>query len=435
MSTLLRKYAWAPFVLWALTSCTEAQTTQTIWAEVVTPDENFSNYSLNEVQIENVENIRNLEHQRFKFLGGGFLSGDDLQNFLAVSSDSKELAASTRSAFAQTLSVDFTEAYDVYRANDFDSLLALSAFAGINNVWNWYVDVVGDTSSATTEKGYVVFYGDVIPSRLLPLPMVQMDNAVYLAGVDAWMIFPVGNQEGVPYAMNHGVLAHEFHHRVFFQSVWASHAFERWKSVLNTEAKISTDEQRSLNLLRALDEGLADINAIGFTQNITFMNPSFINDHVDEFTKTLLDAESQRRNIESNFSDAATYDNIREDALEHELFNGCGQANNYETTGDILSGDVWSPYCLGSVIARTLWDGTGRNFNVLNEIFLPAINRSLNELGIVLSTGKSFDVDVFWDLFIAELPMDFDIQGLCENIHLKFLSLSDSGRVPACQKF
>ena len=195
---------------------------------------------------------------------------------MAVTNDPKELASATRASFSQTLHVDLSRNQDVYRSHDFNSLLALSAFSGIQRVWSWYVDQIGDVSAATQEKGYVVFYGDVVPSRFLPLPMVQMDNAVYLAGVDVWMVFPVGNQEGVPYAMNHGVLAHEFHHRIFFQSVWAVHAFERWKSILNSEADISASEQRSLNLLRALDEGLADINAIGFTRNVAFMDPSFL---------------------------------------------------------------------------------------------------------------------------------------------------------------
>ena len=98
-------------------------------------------------------------------------------------------------------------------------------------------------------------------------------------------------------------------------------------------------EQRSLNLLRALDEGLADINAIGFTRNVAFMDPSFLNENLDAISEDLLGAESQRRNIESDF-DTASYDNIGQDNLEHVLAEGCGQANDYESSGDILAGDV-----------------------------------------------------------------------------------------------
>lgn len=399
--------------------------------EVVAPDTRYENYSLKEVVIPNVESIKGLIHEDYTFLSGGLLKGDEMQRILSNENDPVVFAAKTRASFRQQMQIDLVKTNQTFSAKSFDSLLALSAFAGVQQVWDWYRHELNDVSDATATKGYVVFYGDIVPSNFAPIPMVQMDNAVYLAGVDVWMVFPVGSQEGVPYAMNHGVLAHEFHHRVFFQSVWAKEAFERWKTLLNADESLSADEQRSLNILRALDEGLADINAIGFTRNVRFMNPSFESIHLDVLTNELLTAESERRNIESDFLDLATYDNLATDTLEHDLVSGCGRSNDFKTTTDIF-GDVWSPYCLGSVIARTLWDGAQRDFEILNQSILPSINQTLPILGAEMAMGNSFDLDLFFNILLDTLPDEFDHSILCEHIQLKFTSLTESGRIPKC---
>ena len=111
----------------------------------------------------------------------------------------------TRSGFKQSINPYLEVRDGVVHGKEFDSMMALTAFAGMAPIWDWYEKQIGDSSVATQEPGFVVFYGDIVPSVWLPVPLVQMDNAVYLAGVDVWMIFPVGNQEGVPYAMNRGV--------------------------------------------------------------------------------------------------------------------------------------------------------------------------------------------------------------------------------------
>jgi len=400
--------------------------------KVVAPNDDFASYELRQVQVSNVENIYQLQHANFKFLGGGLLEGDDMQNLLTSEVTPQSFATQTRSHFDQTLEPHLAIRDEVVHAQDFHSLMALSAFAGFEKIWGWYVNDIGDRSTATTEPGYVVFYGDIVPSNLLPVPMIQMDNAVYLAGVDVWMVFPVGNQEGVPYAMNQGVLAHEFHHRIFFQNVWTTSAFDRWKSILSATESLSASEQRNLNLLRALDEGLADINAIGYTKNIGFMEPSFHSEHLDVVSAELLGAESLRRNIESDFVDRATYDNLGDDSLEHALVDGCGVAQNFTTSGDILSGQAWSPYCLGSVVARTIWEGVGRDHQLLREVMLPAINQTLFHLGEVLGTDQDFDFDVFFQLLLESLPNTFDTADLCSEIATRFSSLATADRIPLC---
>ena len=416
----------------ALLGCTPEPLGGELTLEVVAPGDSFASYALAEVQVSNVENIYELSHDDFKFLGGGLLKGDDMQALLGADVTPESFAVQTRAHFAQTLEPNLVVRDGVVHSQDFHSLMALTAFAGFSKIWGWYASGVGDQSAATSSPGFIVFYGDIVPSALLPVPMIQMDNAVYLAGVDVWMIFPVGNQEGVPYAMNQGVLAHEFHHRVFFQNVWSGNAFERWKSILSSTEQLSANEQRSLNLLRALDEGLADINAIGFTQNIGFMDPSFHSEHLEGITAELLAAESLRRNIESDFVDLATYDNLADDSFDHTLVEGCGVANNFTTSGDILSGQMWSPYCLGSVLARTLWEGVGRDHDVLRNAMLPAINQVLVHLGEILAEEEDFDFDVFFQLLMEALPQSIDAALFCSEIAQRFSSLATVDRIPSC---
>ena len=412
--------------------CVEPTMSGEVSVRVVAPNADYSAYALRTEAVENVVDVHQLHHEKFRFLGGGMLRGDEMESFLSSETNPRQFAVKTRSGFKQSINPYLEVRDGVVHGKEFDSMMALTAFAGMAPIWDWYEKQIGDSSVATQEPGFVVFYGDIVPSVWLPVPLVQMDNAVYLAGVDVWMIFPVGNQEGVPYAMNRGVLAHEFHHRIFFQNVWATAAFERWKSLLSATGDMSSEEQRSLNLLRALDEGLADIHAIGYTGNIRFMEPSFSSEHLQGPIKEVLEAERIRRNIESDFADEATYDNLAQDDLNHELFDGCGLSNDFEATGDILSGQAWSPYCLGSVVARTLWDGVGRDHDQLVAVLLPSVNATLALLGDELAKNEPFDLDVFFEILLQVLPSTFQTQNLCEAIEMRFQSLATAERIPSC---
>jgi hypothetical protein len=79
--------------------------------------------------------------------------------------------------------------------------------------------------------------------------------------VQAFLILPFHNAQAVPMAINYGVIAHEFSHRVFNKRVYRGQSIPT--PLVNWQAFLTAEPQR--NLLKALDEGLADWNAFGAT--------------------------------------------------------------------------------------------------------------------------------------------------------------------------
>lgn len=125
------------------------------------------------------------------------------------------------------------------------------------------------------EKAFEYFQGVGVPAAemenatlyyfpffaLLDLsPNALVDNALFFSPVQAFMVLPFEQLQTVPLPMNFGVIAHEFSHRVFNRRVYEGRAFPeplmQWSGGVSSPA---------LNILKSLDEGLADWNAVGAT--------------------------------------------------------------------------------------------------------------------------------------------------------------------------
>jgi hypothetical protein len=83
------------------------------------------------------------------------------------------------------------------------------------------------------------------------------DNALYFSPIRAFAILPFNQLQELPLAMNSGVIAHEFSHWVFNRLVYGGRGipepFEKWLFGVTPQ----------INILKSLDEGLADYHAHG----------------------------------------------------------------------------------------------------------------------------------------------------------------------------
>lgn len=85
--------------------------------------------------------------------------------------------------------------------------------------------------------------------------MEQKDNTLFCAPIKAFAILPWDQLQQVPLAMNQGVIAHEYSHWVFDRKVYSGRAFP--------EALAAWSGRPQVNVLKSLDEGLADFHAYG----------------------------------------------------------------------------------------------------------------------------------------------------------------------------
>ena len=127
----------------------------------------------------------------------------------------------------------------------------------------------------------------------------------------------------IPFSMNAGVMAHEYAHRVWYYEAWGG-------TTLCHAANLdgSTDLnalQNMLNLINALDEGVAD-----FFGALVFGSPNFLAPSVFAELAAPRDL-SQARQIEATWLS--------------------GQAPVVES--------LYNPYAIGSVLASMLWSFGG----------------------------------------------------------------------------
>lgn len=308
-----------------------------------------------------------------------------------------------------------------YVADDFDSLQYLTLLHNFERAWD-FAEAIGDDSPATRERSIVGWYGTLSLRDELPLPLQVSDNAAYVTLFDGWLTYRiVRGTEGVPFSMNPGLVGHELHHRLFFRNVMAGEAYEVWR-----EWVVENAVTRSGNLVRALDEGLADLFAFALTGDPRFGTATL---------EGLYNVEASYRELDGEFAETATYDLLATQELPVADQRHCGFT--LEQEDDLLREPVFHFYCLGTIVARALWDAAGNDLEVLRGEVMPAINRALAEVGRRIAEASAdegrlaFEMDFFLDAVAGEVA-EGRRRSFCRGLEGRFQVLFDEGKVPAC---
>jgi len=332
--------------------------------------------NLKVVNLPKVADLTRLKGDRVIFRAGTNVPWSDYEDSLSAH-DTFELARSAFFKKAPTESTFLRLAWNgsFFQATDFDSLYMITAYYWFEQAWDFYTHVVKDASSATQTPVIVSVYSAFTSQGLVKVPTGFVDNSSYQPLEDMFKMFRVGDQEGLPFEMNAGVVAHEFQHRIFHHIVFQSKGkagYSAWR------------ESRAKRILRATDEGIADINAVGFSRNANFLCEA-------------------SRDLDGTFAKTATYENLADSA-------------NY--------------YLLGTLIAKTIWEAADRDVEVLRADFLPQINRSLAPFGdFVVENLNAYDVDTLWKEVLKTLSIEKQTK-LCREIKIRFQSLYS--RIPTC---
>jgi hypothetical protein len=365
---------------------------------------------LDDVELDSVTDLRAGEGALFSVRGGLRMAGLTVSESVSAGDSFEQMRERTRGDGGAPLNAAMSYDGTRYIADDFDTLVYFSLFAAFERAWR-FAEEIGDDSGATKDTALVGLSAQIVAADILPLPLITSDNAAYAAPLDAWLTLRVGSQDGVPFAMSGAILAHEFSHRLFHRNVYASEAaFATWRARLGEP---DAAEQRATRILQGVDEGLADLFSIAATEDIGGL-PRALTLAGGRFAD-----EGDRRDIEGDFADAATYENLRDLTLDARELRRC----NASGAEDIYSQASFNFYCLGTVVARTLWEASERDLVVLRTETLPAVRRGLARVGDALAGGRLFDVDVLLDAVAAELPPGAPRDRLCAAAAVRFSSL------------
>ncbi len=399
-------------------------------------------YALETVTVDGAVDLFAGEHEDFVVTGGQEFH---IATFLLLTeeegaSDFDTVVEVSRGAPAPvTPSLYFNPLSGRWEAEDFDSLYYLTLLETFEETFRFF-RAAGDDSAGTGERGLVGMYGRFVVGAELPIPIFpDADNAAYLTLADAWLAMRVHDQDGLPFGMNGGVIAHEFQHRVFFRNLFDGEGFAWWRQ----GAGATTDENGQAAgtppdflIMRGVDEGLADVFGVGRSGDVGFMQASLVD---APFGIPRFAGQARFRNLDGDFAEAATYDDVIDGTHDDvEARQYCGALSAQEVLDEELQGLSFNYYCLGTVLAKTIWDAADHDVDVLREAFLPAVNDALplvRETLLATSTlADQFVFDIGWILegIAVSLPAGGRRDAFCVEVERRFGSVNDRLGVPTC---
>lgn len=217
---------------------------------------NQGTFSPKEISLDTVSNIVALEGTAAKLIGGARI----ILNFsdpLIQASGGNLSEDEIRQVFVKNLGLPPRAAYieknGVLWPTDFHTWNMVSLYYNFEQAFKYFqltrVNAAEIAKPNVYYFPYFAFAGGEGPE------LEVKDNTVFSLPLRSFAILPFEQLQQIPLPMNSGVISHEYSHWVFDQRVYGGRAFP--------EAFTAWSGRPQINVLKALDEGLADFHAYG----------------------------------------------------------------------------------------------------------------------------------------------------------------------------
>jgi hypothetical protein len=150
---------------------------------------------------------------------------------------------------------------DVVVPTDFDSLVMLTAYAHFEAAALHFANV---GASSASDRIPIYYLPEIDKEDDFNFP--ESDNAAYFPEADGFLLLPMDVFQEIPFAMNPGVVGHEFSHRVFYYEMWGGEMFASLE-----EYRMLPGSRVAWNRVRATDEGVADFFGAAITGDAAFL--------------------------------------------------------------------------------------------------------------------------------------------------------------------
>lgn len=215
-------------------------------------------YATVQVELKTLSSLANLKGSVAELLGGARVvvdPNDPLQNLnggIQNMTDDQRYEVLVKDKGADVRG-NFIERAGVYWPADFHTWNMVSAYYNFEKSYEYFVKVYDGVEPTELQKMRVMYWANV---RLNSTESMT-DNALYLSFIKSFVIVPFSqDQKLVPLAMNIGVVGHEVAHRAFSHKVLEDQGIH---------PALTSWTGSSFNLLKSLDEGLADFHGFGVT--------------------------------------------------------------------------------------------------------------------------------------------------------------------------
>lgn len=216
-------------------------------------------YETREVQLTTIGNLTTLKGSVAELVGAGRIildPNDPIQRQgIEMFSDEQRFDIIVKDKGVDVRG-NFLERGGVQWPADFHTWNMVSTYWNFENAYLYFQDLLASQTPQQTPdelSKMKVFY---FPELRLNSDTPVTDNALYLPFIKAFAVAPFQKDQRIPLGMNMGVIGHETAHKVWVKRVFNDQGIPQAIGAWNGEA---------FNLLKSLDEGLADFHGFGVT--------------------------------------------------------------------------------------------------------------------------------------------------------------------------
>ncbi|NMO15222.1 hypothetical protein HPC49_01460 [Pyxidicoccus fallax] len=215
-------------------------------------------YAPQEVELRTITDIVGLKGTVADLHGGARIVLDPEDQDLATAETPESFAAALLKGEGHDVKASYIDQGGVLWPADFHTWNMVTTYYSLERAFDYFQNV-GNIPAADFKKPVTTYYfPEFVLKQVDKNPM--RDNALYFSVMEAFMVLPFDQLQRAPLAINAGIIAHEYSHRVFNLKVYNGAAFPQALSLWS-----ATNPSPGANILKSFDEGLADYHAYGTT--------------------------------------------------------------------------------------------------------------------------------------------------------------------------
>ncbi|QRO01171.1 hypothetical protein JRI60_20140 [Archangium violaceum] len=251
---MVRKLTAAAALATLAVSCApETQTPVKVRALVRSSD---GQYAPLEVELKTVTDIVALEGTVIRFQGGANIRLDsrDPEAQAATTDEALERALVKEEGHRVTASYIADEAGVLWPA-DFHTWNLVTTYYNFERAWDYFT-TTAEVKKEELPQTTVYYFPEFVLADSSEKP--QRDNALFFAPTRSFMVLPFETVQKAPLAINASILTHEYAHLVFNRRVYDGRGIPEPIAAWTIGGGSPTP---GLNVIKSLDEGLADFHA------------------------------------------------------------------------------------------------------------------------------------------------------------------------------
>lgn len=213
-------------------------------------------YAPQEVELKTISDIIGLNGTVADFRGGARIVIDSEDQDLVTATTPEAIANALLKEEGHDVRASYIEQDGVLWPADFHTWNMVTAYHGLERAFD-YFQTVGNIPAADFKKPVTTYYfPEFVLADVDKDPL--RDNALYFSVMESFLVLPFDQLQRAPLAINAGIIAHEYSHRIFSLKVYNGQPFP--VTLSNWSAAIPSP---GANILKSFDEGLADYHAYG----------------------------------------------------------------------------------------------------------------------------------------------------------------------------